>query len=118
MPLTQLAKPQWQAYFDHVSRTLGATQAQIEVTGLGLGDQFETHWVPLLGLSYDPRNDLLAVVVEGLEHLIHHPKQIHVDHDMEWLHSVEAVDAEGNRHIIVLKDSLVLPAPFAPQGKP
>jgi hypothetical protein len=118
MPLTQLPKSQWQTYFDHVSRTLGATQAQIEVTGLGLGDQFETHWVRLHGLSYDPRNDLLAVMVEGLEHHIPHPKQVHVDHDLEWLHSVEAVDAEGNRHIIVLKDALALPAPSALPKEP
>lgn len=111
MPLSQLAKAQWQAYFDRVSKALGAKQVQIHVTGLGLGDQIEADWVPLMGLSYDPKNDVFAVIAEGVDHLIQHPKQIHIDHEVDWLLSVEAIDAEDNRHIILLKDPLSLPAP-------
>jgi hypothetical protein len=111
MPLRQLAKAQWQAYFDRISRTLGAKQVEIEVTGLGLGHQVEADWIPLLGLSYDPKNDVLVVMAEGIEHLIQHPKQIHVDQELDSLHSIEAVDADSNHHIILLKDSLSLPAP-------
>ena len=111
MPLTQLAKSQWQAYFDRISESLRGKRVEIEVTGLGLGDQIEADWIPLIGLSYDPKNDLLAVVAEGLDHLIRHPTQIHVDRDMDWLHSLEVIDAEGNHHIIMLKDPLALPAP-------
>jgi len=111
MPRTQLAKPQWQAYFDRVSRTLGAKRVMIEITGLGLGDQVEAEWIPLLGLSYDPKDDVLVVVGEGLKHLISHPRQIHVEHELDWLQSVEAIDAEGNHHIVLLKDPLSLPVP-------
>jgi hypothetical protein len=49
--------------------------ARIEVTGLGLGDQIEADFIPLVGLSYDPKNDVLAVTAEGLEHLISHPNR-------------------------------------------
>jgi hypothetical protein len=111
MPLTQLAKAQWQAYFDRISKALGAKRVQIEVTGLGLGDQIEADWIPLVGLSYDPKNDVLAVIAEGLDHLIRHPKQIHIDQEVDWLLSLEAIDAEDIRHIILLKDPLSLPAP-------
>ena len=111
MPLTQLAKPQWQAYFDRISKALGAKQVQIEVTGLGLGDQIEADWIPLMGLSYDPKNDVFAVIAEGIDHLIRHPKQIHIDHELDLLLSIEAIDAEDNHHIILLKDPLSLPAP-------
>ena len=110
MPLTQLAKPQWQAYFDRVSKTLGAKRVEIEVTGLGLGHQVAAEWIPLLGLSYDPKDDVLVVAGQGLKHLIPHPRQIHVDRDLDWLHSIEAIDAEGNHHIVLLKDPLSLPA--------
>ena len=109
--LTQLAKPQWQTYFDRVSKALGATRVQIEVTGLGLGDQVEADSIPLLGLSYDPKSDVFEVVAEGVDHLIRHPKQIHVDQEPGWLRSVEAIDAEDNHHIILLKSPLALPAP-------
>ncbi len=110
MVLTQLAKSQWQDYFDRVSKALGAKLVEVEVTGLGLGDQVQVEWLPLIGLSYDPKDDILAVAVEGIEHNIQHPKQIHVEQDVESLYSIEAVDAEGEHHILLLKDPLRLPA--------
>ena len=110
MPLTQLAKPQWQDYFDRVSASLAGKRVEVEVTGLGLGAQVEADWLPLVGLSYEPKGDVLTVAAEGLQHLIRHPRQIHVDHDMDWVHSFEAIDAEGNRHYITLMDPLRLPA--------
>lgn len=111
MPLTQLGKTQWQPYFDRLSRTLGAKQVHIEVTGLGLGHQVEADYISLTGISYDPKDDVLAVFAEGMEHLIQHPKQVHVDHDLDWVHSIEVVDAAGDQHIIALKEALELPAP-------
>ena len=111
MPLTQLAKAQWQPYFDRVAKVLGTKQVQIEVVGLGLGDQIEADWIPLIGVSYDPKNDVLAVIAEGVDHLIRRPKQIHIDHEIDWLHSIEAIDADDVRHIILLKDPLSLTAP-------
>ena len=111
MPLMQLAKSRWQAYFDGVSKALGAQQVEIQVTGIGLGDQVEADWIPLIGLSYDPKNDVFAVTAEGVEHLIAHPAQIHVDQELEALRSVEVIDKEGNRHIVLLREALSLPSP-------
>jgi len=111
MALTQLAKSRWQDYFDRVSKSLGAKLVEVEVTGLGLGDQIQADWLPLIGLSYDPKDDVLAVALEGIEHNIQHPKQIHVEQDIEDLYSIEAVDAAGDHHILVLKNALTLPAP-------
>jgi hypothetical protein len=109
MALTQLAKPEWQDYFDGVSKVLGAKLVEIEVAGLGLGDQVEVNWLPLIGLSYDPRGDVLAVIVEGIEHNIQHPKQIYVEQDVEGLYSIEVVDTVEEHHILLLKDPLKLP---------
>jgi hypothetical protein len=109
MALTQLAKPEWQDYFDGVSKVLDAKLVEIEVTGLGLGDQVEVDWLPLIGLSYDPRGAVLAVIVEGIEHNIRHPKQIHVEQDVEGLYSIEVVDSAEEHHILLLKDPLKLP---------
>lgn len=111
MMLTQLAKPQWQSYFDRVAKALGAKLVQVEITGLGLGDQVQAESLPLIGISYDPRNDILAVALEGIEHNIQHPKQIHVEQDVESVYSIEAVDAEGEHHILLLRDPLSLPTP-------
>jgi hypothetical protein len=111
MVLTQLARSRWQAYFDHLSAALRATRIEIEVTGLGLGHQVEAEWIPLIGLSYDPKGDVLTVIAEGVEHLIRHPKQIHVDQELDWLNNIEAIDGEGTHHIVLFRESLRLPAP-------
>jgi hypothetical protein len=108
MPLRQLARPSWQGYFDHVSKTLGAQRVEIEVTGVGLGDQVAADWIPLTGLSYDPKDDLLIVFCDGLQHQIQHPHRIDIDREFDWLHSIDAVDAEGNHHIVRLKEPLAL----------
>ena len=111
MALRQLAKPLWQGYFDRLAAALRATRVEIEVMGLGLGHQVEAEWIPLIGVSYDPKGDVLAVTTEGVEHLIWHPRQVHVDQEPDWVESIEAIDAEGTHHIILLKESLRLPAP-------
>ena len=111
MPLRELARSHWQEYFDRVSKSLGAQRVEIEVTGLGLGDQVAANWVPLTGLSYDPKDDVLIVFADRLQHQIHHPRRIDIEHEFDWLHSIDAVDATGDHHIVQLKDPLSLPAP-------
>ena len=111
MALTQLAKSGWKNYFDRVSKVLGTKLVELEVASLGLGDQVEVDWVPLIGLTYDPKSDVLSVVVEGIEHNIQHPQKIYVEQDVETLHSIEVEDTSRERHILLLKDPLRLPAP-------
>lgn len=104
-----LTNERWQSYFDKVSRELGAKEVEIEVTGLGIGDQVESKWLPLQGLSYDPQNDLMEVIAGPVDHLIHSPREIHVDDDLEGLHSIRVVDTEGHKEIIKLKKPMMLP---------
>lgn len=108
MAIRSLDKSQCQAYFDRISRHLGDKQAEIEVAGLGMGAQLEHEWTPLRGIAYDPRNDALEVVTDDLDHLIAHPKAVHVDDGADGLHSVEIIDAAGNHQIIKLRSPLML----------
>ena len=110
MPLSQLEKSQWKGYFDRFSRALGPKRIEIEVTGLSLGHQIQAKWIPLLGVSYEPRNDVVAVIAEGVEHFIRKPTQIHLEHDGGWVHRIEVIDADGNRHTLSLKEPLSLPS--------
>ena len=43
---------------------------------LALGGQVQANWVALIGLVYDPKDDLIEVALEGLDHLIHNPPDI------------------------------------------
>ena len=46
---------------------------------LNLGDQIEAEWVPLLGLSYDPKDDAFDVMLKGLDHRIAKPSTIYLE---------------------------------------
>ncbi len=110
MATKKLDRSQWEGYFDRVSQGLTATMAEIEVAGLKLGDQVEAEWIPLAGLSYDPKSDLFEVLSEQLDHLIKRPREIYVDDGVEGLRSVEVIDGDGNHQIIQLKPPLALSA--------
>jgi hypothetical protein len=86
-------------------------QAELEAASLGLGDQVAVEWVALGGITYDPKDDLVEVILEDLDHLIRKPQEIWVDEEGLALASLEVVDGEGVRHILKLRDPLLLPPP-------
>lgn len=110
MATTQLHKAEWQSYFDHVSKALTGKQAEIEVESLKLGSQIEAEWLPLHGIAYDPKSDIVEVLVEGLDHLIHRPQTVFVDYDASGLQSIAVIDGDDNKQIVRLRDPLMLPA--------
>lgn len=111
MTARKLDKKEWKPFFESISKVLGTKQAEIEVLSLNLGDQVEAEWLPLIGLTYDPKDDVLDVALEGLDHLIPKPQEIYVDDSSVGLASVAVADGEGKRHLIQLRDPLALPAP-------
>lgn len=111
MALEKLDSTQWQAFFDRVSKGLTAKQVEIEVAGLDIGDEIEAEWIPFTGITYDPKDDVLSIFSDRLEHMIHKPRQVWVDVGVDGLHSLEVVDADDHKQIVLLKDDLALPAP-------
>ncbi|WP_027531798.1 DUF5335 domain-containing protein [Bradyrhizobium sp. WSM3983] len=109
----KLEKSQWSIYFDLISKALGGKRAEIEVASLKLGDQIEAEWLPFFGISYDPKDDVIALALEGHGHLIHKPREIYIEGEGLELSSFEIIDANGERQIVVLRDPLMLPAPSA-----
>ncbi len=101
---------QWEAFFERVSRGLAGTRAEIEVASLDLGDQIATDWLPMVGVTYDPNDDLLDVALEGIDHLIRHPREILVREDAAGLESIAVLDEGGTTQIVTLKRRLTLPA--------
>ncbi|MCS3928863.1 hypothetical protein M2175_003894 [Bradyrhizobium elkanii] len=113
----QLEKSQWRAYFDRKSKALVGKRAEIEVASLKLGDQIEAEWLPLLGISYDPKDGIIEIALEGVDHLIPKPREVYVEENGLELSSLEVIDAEGTRQIIALKDAMMLPAPQSGKGR-
>ncbi|HUZ90457.1 MAG TPA: DUF5335 domain-containing protein [Methylocella sp.] len=111
MTAQKLEKAEWSPFFNHLSKTLAGSQVEIDVGSLPLGGQVQANWVALIGLVYDPKDDVVEVALEGLDHLIHSPRDISVEQGDGLLASIEIVDAAGARQIIKLKEPLLLPAP-------
>jgi len=111
MTTRKLDKKEWHAFFDGVTTTLEGKQAEIEVASLRLGDQVQAEWLPLIGITYDPEDDIVEVALEGLDHLIPKPREIYVEDGTEGIVALEIVDADDIRQIVKLRDPVLLPAP-------
>ncbi len=111
MAISKLEKHQWQPYFDKISKEVLGKQAEIEVASLELGDQVAAEWLPLLGITYDPKSDIAEVILEGLDHRIRKPQEIYIDADMSGLSSLDVIDSDGAHQIVRLRDPLRLPSP-------
>lgn len=110
MTTRNLERSQWKDYFDRVSRGLPATEVELRVEALDLGDQvaFDEH-TSLLGIDYDPNDDSLEVATEGTSHRVLHPQTVVVDESAQGLRAVEVTDPDGRQHIVVLHKPLQLP---------
>ena len=107
--LLTLPQSEWRGFFDRMSKALVGKRAEIEVDALDLGSQVVAEWVPLLGITYDSRDDLLDIALDRSNHLIRHPREIVVEESVEGLSGVAAVDDAGTRQVIRLKQPLTLP---------
>ena len=65
----------------------------------------------MLGIAYDPKDDVLEIALNGLDHLIHKPRELYADSGAGGLLSFEVIDADGVAQIIKLREPLMLPAP-------
>jgi len=115
--LRNIPKSEWRTFFDRMSKALLGKWAEIEVAQLDLGDQIVAEWIPLLGVTYDSKDELLDVALDRLDHLIYRPKEILVDESPEGITSVAVVDGDGARQVVNFKTPLMLPATEAAAGK-
>jgi hypothetical protein len=113
MASRKIEQQQWHAFFERMTRSLVGKRAEVEVDSLDIGSQIEAEWLPVLGIVYDHRDDVLEIALEGLDHLISRPREIYVDEDVIGLKSLLIVDADGVRQIVKLRDPLMLPAPVS-----
>jgi hypothetical protein len=111
MAAEQIERARWAPFFDNVTKSLIGKQAEIEVASLDLGDQIEAEWAPLIGITYDHKDDLIEIALEELDHLIRSPRAVFVDFGVGGLVAIAIDDGNGNRQIVRLKDPLALPAP-------
>src|SRR5262245_45296177 len=98
--LQNVPRAEWRVFFDRMLKALMGKWAEIEVASLDLGDQIVAEWVPLVGITYDSKDDMLDVALDRSNHLIQHPRQIVVEETSSGLTTVAVIDEQGERQII------------------
>ena len=101
----------WKSFFDRITKELEGRQTFIEVASLSLGDQVEAKWLPLLGISHDPKSNLIEIALEGLDHMIRNPREVYVAWGGEGMRAIEIMDGEQTKQIVKLRSPIMLPAP-------
>jgi hypothetical protein len=94
------------------SRLLGK-RAEIEVVSPIDGILIAARWRPLIGIVYDPGNDALKIMLDGVDHLIFHPRELYLDFSHGGLENLGILDQENAWQIVFLRDALMLPRPTA-----
>jgi hypothetical protein len=118
MAVQKIDKSEWRGFFDWLSKGLVGARAEIEVAALNLGDQIEAEWLPLLGIAYDQKDDVLEIALEGVDHLIYGPQQVWADLSVGEMMSFEVIDDQGVSQIIKLRQPLMLQSPSPLGGSP
>ena len=109
MAIQAVPATEWRGFFDRLSKALLGKRAEIEVASLDLGDQIVAEWLPMIGITYDSRDDLLDVALDGTDHLIRHPREVIVEEGPSGVTSIAVVDGDGARQIVRLKEPVPLP---------
>jgi uncharacterized protein DUF5335 len=106
MPLRMIGREQWRGFCDRVSKRLVDHHAETAIASLGLGSQVEAQWLPLLGVAYDPKGDLVEIGLQGLDHRVRRPHQLYADEGPTGLAALVILDDDGLRHEVRLRQPL------------
>jgi hypothetical protein len=114
----KLAQDAWGPYFDTISKDLGTLLATVEVVGPDVGAQTIADHLPLTGISYDHKDDIVVIGLdapggdpEEMQHLVDHPRAIMVatGDPAGPRFVIDVEDAEGRRHLVRLELAPELP---------
>ena len=107
MAIRTLPQAEWAAYFDaffHRKQDAGRVDyAEVHMLSPEDGAQPQTRWLPLQGLTYDLKSDVLEVLMPGLDHLVAHPRFIYVDEEAGRLDRFEVVRRDGTTEIVEIR---------------
>ncbi|HEY2444302.1 MAG TPA: DUF5335 family protein [Rhizomicrobium sp.] len=99
---------EWHSYLKTLSRALNRDQAEIWLDWPDLAHEVEPVWLPLLGIAYDSKNNLIKVVLEGLHHFVQNAVSVVVEGNGASISAVKIVDGNNAQQIVQLRDPVML----------
>jgi hypothetical protein len=104
----EIDKAKWGPFLDSLS-TILSNAGEAARNGSLLIVRPVVRSAPVIGVTYDPKDDEVDVAFETIDHLVQKPVQIIVHESTDGLETVEVVDAEGISH--VFRPCVPLPLP-------
>jgi Family of unknown function (DUF5335) len=109
MGIQQFERSRWIDVCAAVSNGLLGKRAEIEVASPVDGILIEARWLPMIGIVYDPVNDALKIMLDGVDHFVFQPREMYVDFGLGGVQSVGILDNKNAWQIVMLRDPLMLP---------
>ncbi|HEY0745915.1 MAG TPA: DUF5335 family protein [Steroidobacteraceae bacterium] len=94
-----------------VSSGLRGKRAKIEVVSPIDGIVIEARWLPVTGIAYDPVQDAMRIMLDGVDHLVFQPREMYLDFGAGGFQSLGIVDQKSAWQIVSLRDPVMLPWP-------
>ncbi len=99
-----ISKNQWENYLNQLSKVFKDTPVEVEVAASGIFDKPEVEWLPILGISYDPKDNIVSILFENLDHIIEKPYEIKVEKDDSGIKEIDIVSEEdGTKTVLRFK---------------
>jgi hypothetical protein len=105
-----LTRAEWRRYCDRVSKSVAGNRVELDVASLGFGDRVEARWMPLLGVVFDPRGDVLEIALDGLSHSIVAPRELLLEETERGLVAMEIVAADESVETLRFREPISLGA--------
>ena len=100
----------WEQYFDNIAKKIKAMDEKIEIELVAPSvEEFkETQNLALAGISYDPKDKVLSVFCENIDHLINKPQEICVEEENGGVKTIRVTDGTGLQHFIKLSTPVTI----------
>jgi hypothetical protein len=106
-----LPRAEWRVYCDRISKQTAGRRVELDVASLELGDRVEARWLPLRGLVFDPRGNVLEIALDGVGHSIWAPRDIQVEETERGLVAIEIVAVDGTVETLRFREPLPIAQP-------
>jgi hypothetical protein len=111
MGLQRLDRSEWSDVCAALSIALLGKRAEIEVVSRDDGLLFVAQWLPIIGIVFDPKNDELKILLDGVDHVVSQPKEIYFDFGSDGVQSLAVLDSKKDWQIVLLREPVMLPRP-------
>jgi uncharacterized protein DUF5335 len=108
MSTRALARADWRRYCDRISQAVAGGRVELDVASLELGDRVQARWLPLLGIVFDARGDVLEIALDGVGHSIVSPLEIVIEETERGIVALEIVAADDSIEILRFREPLLL----------